>query len=160
MLNIRDYLQANEFEAFKWANKTDDQVVLPPPLEPTKAWRIARWYNTLFPVTSVIPMNTVPAESDGADRIDETHLITIETEVDGNDQDKNASVIMRRLNAYDALLRKITGERLFAGFLALNRGGEILDIGRHGYEYFASSPTIYKTAGNFQVTIRMIEGRT
>ncbi len=150
--NIKSYLEKNELEALRWANYGEL-------MEPTKVWRVSRWFNTLFPVTSVIPLTTVPSEADDASRINETHVILVETEIDGSNPDMISSAICRRINAYDALLRKIGKLELLSGLNLDVVGGEWMDIGKHDYRYFAQSPTLYKLSANFELTIKVIEGR-
>ena len=152
VLNLRNYLVANEARAFRWANYGE-------PMEPTKVWRRSRWYNTLFPVTSVIPLRTTPAEAEDASRIDELHVVLLEVEIDGSDPDVISSAICRRINAYDSLIRKISKSELLTGLNLQTAGGDWLDIGDHNYDYFAQSPTLYKLTANFRMTIHVIEGR-
>src|SRR5688572_30153212 len=149
--NLRTYLEANESEALLWANYGES-------MDPTKVWRTSRWYNTLFPVTSVIPIRTTPAQSDDNSRIDETHLILVETEIDGNDPDRISKEVCRRVNAYDALLRKIGKQDLLSGLNLNTTGGDWMDMGPHNYQYFAQSPTLYKLSASFELTIHVIEG--
>lgn len=151
--NIREFFKAGEEEAFLWAAESG------PALRKTEIWRISRWYNTLFPVTSIIPVRTTPAESEDASRIDETHLITVETEIEGSDPDVIAEEVCQRINAYDAMLRKIGKQELLAGLNLTTSGGEWLDIGSHNYEYFAQTPSLYKITCGFQLTVKVIEGR-
>jgi len=151
--NLKTYLEAKEGPALQWANYGEL-------MEPTKVWRVSRWFNTLFPVTSIIPISTVPAEADDASRINEVHTILLETEIDGSNPDQISSAICRRINAYDALLRKIGKLELLGGLNLDVVGGEWMDIGKHNYQYFAQSPTLYKLSANFELTIKVIEGRS
>ena len=149
-LNLRSYLEAKEAPALRWANYGEL-------MEPTKVWRTSRWFNTLFPVTSVIPLDTIPEEAADASRINETHRILIETEIDGSNPDKISSAICRRIKAYDQLLRKIGKLELLAGLNLQAAGGDWMDIGKHSYQYFAQSPTLYKLSASFELTIHVIE---
>lgn len=151
--NLKSYLEQNELEALRWANYGEL-------MEPTKVWRVSRWFNTLFPVTSIIPLSTLPAEADDASRITETHAILVETEIDGSNPDQLSSAICRRIKAYDALLRKIEKLELLNGLNLSIAGGEWMDIGKHDYRYFAQSPTLYKLSASFELTIHVIEGRS
>ena len=148
--NLKRYLETKEADALRWANYGEL-------MEPTKVWRTSRWFNTLFPVTSVIPLSTLPAEADDASRLNETHVILLETEIDGSNPDKISSAICRRIKAYDQLLRKIGKLELLAGLNLAAAGGDWMDIGKHSYQYFAQSPTLYKLSASFELTIHVIE---
>jgi hypothetical protein len=155
IVNLEAYLQAHEAEAFEWANGGSG-------LLPTAVWRRSRWYNTQFPVTSIFAVSTTPAEAEDASRITEDHVLTVEVELDGNDPDFLTVVVLRRIRAYDALLRKIEFSELFAGYDVHQTGGEWLDIGRHSYGSFIheSDPSLYKQLGSFEVRVHFMELRT
>jgi hypothetical protein len=149
--NLQAYLRDNELAAFTAQGFPD--------LAETQVWRISRWYNTLFPVVSVIPLKTVPAEAEDRGRLDEDHNIEIEIEIDGSDADVLAREGMRRIASYDALLRKISREQLLGGLNLDVSGAHSMDIGEHNYSYFAKDVTLYKVVVNMLLTIHVIEGR-
>jgi hypothetical protein len=151
IVNLEDYLRNSEVEAFMWSNDGDA-------LDTTAVWRRSRWFNTLFPVTSIIAVRTIPAVSEDKSYMEETNTVTVEIEIQGNNPDDLAMKVMRRIKAYDAAIRKSRLQDIFAGFDFSRTGDFWLDIGQHDYASFIrNDQTIYKQTGSFNVTVHVMQ---
>jgi len=152
--NIIAFLEANEADAFLWAN--NDQ-----PLPPTKEWRKSIHYNTLSPVTSVVLLVTQPKQADDDSRIDSRHEINIVVDIQGPKPDEQVVEAETRIRAYDAILRNGTVDDILAGMEVRKKcGGFDMEIGEHNYNYFYNEPTsMYRTTVFFVVTVNLFEVR-
>jgi hypothetical protein len=150
--NIKALLEAREADAILAMNGVS--------LPASKEFRRSIYFNTLSPVTSVVLIETDPAQSEDDSRIDERHEINVVVDIQGPDPDSQVLEAEARIRAYDAILRTATAEEILA-----NMGyrhtceGFFLEIGTHNYSYFYSEPrSLYRTTVFFVVTVSLFEG--
>jgi hypothetical protein len=147
-------LKANEAAALAWASK--GQL-----MESARVWRTSRWYNTIFPVYSIFPVETGIVEADDASHLDEAHSFSIEIENSGGNADKVTTDVIRRVRALDMIIRGSKPAELLKGMSLLNKPGALrLDISPHRYNYFGEMPKgPYQTIATFVTTISLFELR-
>jgi len=149
--NVLAQLQGQETDALWWANEGAT-------MEPSKIWRKSRWYNTLFPVTSVIPVNTEIIESEDKSRLEERHQLLVETENEGLNADEVSDDVLKRIRALDMILRGVTNSQFIEGLVVLQAGGVVADISPHDYSYFGNpEEKSYRARASFTITISLIE---
>jgi hypothetical protein len=129
-------------------------------MEPTKVWRKSWWYNTLFPVVSVVVRTTDPAAAEDESRIESIHALELEIEIEGPDPDRNTIEVEKRLRAFDMILRGAKKADITKNLMT-GAGGYRLEIGPHDYLFFASpgneAPSIYRATASFTIAISLIE---
>lgn len=149
--NLTAWLRAGEADALIWASGGGS-------LKPTEIWRRSRWYNTEFPVVSVILNTTDPDESGDRSHLRESHVITVEVECEGDDPDELVLEAEQRLNALDEILRKATKADILKDYDPRCAGAEWLQIGEHDYRYAGNEEKlIYRIRASFPVTVSMME---
>lgn len=150
--NVKEIIQDGEEEALKWAN--GGQL-----MAPSKEFRKSQWFNTLFPVTSIIPMwsDFIQADDDG--RCDVTHQFEMLFEDAGSNADIASDSVVKRALAIDQLLRKQTKAEILVGRDLTKVGAFSLEISRHEYFQVPRGTTMYLQLSSFTVTIKLIESR-
>lgn len=150
--NLKTIIQENEVEILKWAN---GGVAM----KPFAKYRKSQWYNTLFPVISLIPLwtdeNRVPDDS----RLETTHKFEVLFEDAGADADEASDSVVKRAKAVAALFHKQTKQTVLAGRDMTKVGAFHMDISRVEYFPVPRGTTMYLQLSSFTVTINVIESR-
>lgn len=150
--NVLALFEDQELEALQWANSGKSMTK-------TAIWRRSWWYNTRFPVVSVVSKRTRPDEAADQSRIESTHDIDVEVEIEGKNPDDNVLEVEKRIAAYDMILRSATKADILAGLTTTKSGGLRITIGDHDYSYFGTEGDnpIYRAVASFTVSITLIE---
>lgn len=147
--NIRDQADA----ALKWAN---DGVAMTPFAE----WRRSQWYNTLWPVISIIPLDSDPDQVPDNSRTEWTHRFEFQFEDAGKNADTVCESVVKRAIAVDQILRKLTKQQVMDGRDLTKVGAYHLDITKHEYFQVPRGTTMYLQVSHFTATMNIIESRT
>jgi hypothetical protein len=150
--NIKNIIVAGEADALVWANGGS-------PMPPSQTIRKSQWYNTLFPVTSIIPLWTTIDQAPDDSRCDVKHQFEILFEDAGPNADTVSESVVKRALGIDQLLRKQRSADILAGRDLTRVGGFSLEISRHEYFQVPRGTTMYLQLSTFTVTIDLIESR-
>lgn len=147
--NLQALLQANEADALAWANDGDA-------MSPYKVYRKALWYNTLFPVISIVSQKTQMVGS-GDEAIPQKHSILIEVEDAGPDPDDLTLSIERRVAAVDMIITSANPNLLKTGMDADHIAIREISVVSHEYSQFTRGENRYLQVGSLMVNIVTIE---
>lgn len=150
--NLIEIIQTNEADILKWANGGTA-------MEPFEKYRRSQWYNTVFPVISLIPLTTFIDQAADDSRCEVTHTFETLFEDAGNDADAASLSVVKRALAVDQLLRKQRPREVLAGRDMSKVGAYSMDISRHEYFQVPRGRTMYLQLSSFTVTINFIESR-
>lgn len=150
--NVENIIRAEEDDILKWAN--DGQ-----PMKPFEVWRKSQWFNTKFPVISIIPLWSDINQAADDSRCDVTHQFEMLFEDAGPDADIASESVVKRALAVDQLLRKQNKREILAGRDLTKVGAYSMEISRHEYFQVPRGTTMYLQLSSFSVTINVMESR-
>jgi hypothetical protein len=151
--NVERIIRANEADALRWANGGET-------MDAFKEYRKAQWFNTRFPIISIIPGFTLIDQAEDDSRCDLQHQFEILIEDAGANADLAAESVVKRALAVDQILRKQTSKDILAGRDLNNVGAYHMEISRHEYFQVPRGTTMYLQLSTFTVTIVLTESRT
>lgn len=151
--NVLKLIKTGEADALRWANGGEW-------MPPSKEFRQSQWFNTVFPVTSIIPLYSDIDQADDDSRCTVTHQFEMLFEDAGPNADIASKSVVKRALAIDQLLRKQgTAATVLAGRDLTKVGAYSLDISRHEYFQVPRGTTMYLQLSTFTVTINLTESR-
>ena len=152
LANLESLIRANEVEALAWANEGQS-------MPPFKEYRKALWYNTIWPIISIVGESTQKVGK-GDEVLPQTHSVLIEIEDAGPDPDTLFETVTRRVQAIDMIITSANPNVLKIGMVPERIAINDLWVTEHRYAQFSrgNPPSIYLQAGDLIVNIETIEG--
>lgn len=150
--NLESIIRDGEAEALQWANNGTAML-------PSAEIRRSQWFNTKFPVTSIIPLWSVINQSADDGFCELTHQFEMLFEDAGPNPDIASISVVKRALGIDQLLRTITAQEILAGRDLMNVGAYSMEISRHEYFQVPRGTTMYLQLSSFEVTINLLESR-
>lgn len=147
--NLQSLLLANEAESLAWAN---DGTAMPA----YKVYRKALWYNTLWPVISIVSQRTEMVGA-GDEARPQKHSILIELEDAGPDPDDLTVSVERRVAAVDMIITTANPNLLKTGMDANHIAIHEVFVESHDYSQFTRGQDRYLQVGSLMVKVVTIE---
>lgn len=147
--NLQSLLQANEADSLAWAN---DGSAMPA----YKLYRKALWYNTLWPVISVVSQTT-DMEGRGDEALPQTHSFLVEIEDAGPNPDDLMATVERRVQAVSMIIETASPNVFKAGMEASHIGIAQAWVASHKYAQFERGQNFYLQAADLIVKVQTLE---
>lgn len=147
--NIESLLKANEAESLAWANDGDAMPAY-------KVYRKALWYNTLWPVISIVSQST-EMEGAGDEALPQTHVFLVEIEDSGPNPDDLVSTVERRVQAVSMIIETASLDVFKTGMDANRVAIKQSWVASHKYAQFERGQNFYLQAADLIVKVQTIE---
>jgi len=147
--NLQTLIAANEAAALAWAN---DGAAM----DPFKVYRKALWYNTLWPVISIVSQTTEMVGA-GDEALPQKHSILVEIEDSGPDPDELTVSVERRVAAIDMIITSANPNLLKTGMDADHIAIHEVSVASHDYSQFTRGQNRYLQVGSLMVKVVTIE---
>lgn len=149
--NLQTLLQISETESLAWANGGQAMPAY-------KVYRKALWYNTLWPVISIVSQTTEKV-GPGDEALPQTHSILIEIEQDGPDPDVLTVDVEKRVAAVSMIIESANHNVLKTGMDANHIAIHGVWVESHDYLQFVNKqdPSRYLQTGSLMVKVQTIE---
>jgi hypothetical protein len=148
--NLQKLLAANEAASLAWASEGGETLTA------YKEYRKALWYNTYWPIMSVVSQTTEKAGK-GDEVLPQKHSILIEIEDAGSNPDVLVDTIERRIAAADMIITSADPNLLKTGLDPEHIAINDLWASSHDYSQFTRGQNFYLQVGSLMVTVETIE---
>ncbi|HKS27079.1 MAG TPA: hypothetical protein VJS44_04640 [Pyrinomonadaceae bacterium] len=151
--NLSDTIKRDALAALTWANAGAPL----PNFKKVKKTNVGR-VDTVFPVLAVLGLSTVPVWADNEkERIGESHQLTVEMALTGDDEEKLTSHCYRYVRAVAHIILGISSDDLFKDMTALANRRVDIELDELNYDTTRKGGTKYVRRPFIDVTIRVME---